>query len=539
MGRYIGKKKFRELICKAIFTNAFSSSFDKEGDLYLVSSKGVSVRPKKSPYDDEVRALEEFEAEAVLPFPCNPVELRDWAKLQEGMIFTDSEELEDLAKGFCLEFGLKKGATSLDWCLAGLYGKEKSKVRELQIRANTGKLQERLSSRSIVALLLLENPQYDELIERFHKEPSENRSLQKDRSPESKIVSLADTFFDSEKEKKTGRLFSRDDCRIKLGAFEIEEFVSGSLLDGWLNQAESNRNTNSTADDGAEPWWWYVNGLYEEEEHSIVDDLLLLSDAGRLQDRLESRDVAALLAIGNPQFNDIAEWRLNPLVRKLDLRREKAADGLMSRDDCVHMMKVAGLDRYINGSRLSGWLNQAGVPDTAPCADQPDNGGSDTTTLAASGKKNDPLIVFREMSGLAFNDVTLAFLANDLISVSAKGKTVRVQSGSFDLINRKSGGLNKQGAMLLGMAREQRVKKSSDAALKATISRIRTILRELFGLKSDPFQEDWHPHFTVLDKQSEGDERAKEDAHHESYDDSRGYTYDTPDDDDPAADYLK
>jgi hypothetical protein len=107
---------------------------------------------------------------------------------------------------------------------------------------------------------------------------------------------------------------------------------------------------------------------------------------------------------------------------------------------------------------------------------------------------------------------------------------------------------NKQGVILVGLCEGKKYPpspKSPTPAEKKAMSLLRDALQQLTGLQDDPFYpyndgDGWKPKFTLLDRRRSQDERAKQRAKHESYDDSI-YGAEPPDfecENDPAQEWL-
>lgn len=134
------------------------------------------------------------------------------------------------------------------------------------------------------------------------------------------------------------------------------------------------------------------------------------------------------------------------------------------------------------------------------------------------------LKVFRAMEKLTADEVSIAFVgdkfdfnstvgSNSFLEISARNVARKIALSKLDLVNVQSGGLNVKGVMLLGMAHGKNP--SSTDANGKTISRLREILQQHLGVKSDPFDPKdvkWAPRFTITDKRGAADERAKQDA---------------------------
>lgn len=170
--------------------------------------------------------------------------------------------------------------------------------------------------------------------------------------------------------------------------------------------------------------------------------------------------------------------------------------------------------------------------------------------------------VFVAMQGLKANEVCIAFVgtkgetglaANNLLEVSARRESRRVALAALDLADRRTGGLNSQAAILLGMAEGRKLTYTSTVAKR--VDRLRAALRLHLGLVDDPFfkhtkGDGWRPRFEVLDKRGLADKRAKREGEHRtaSYERlvGRGGQFEAgqseapfDDEDDAAGDFLR
>jgi hypothetical protein len=103
---------------------------------------------------------------------------------------------------------------------------------------------------------------------------------------------------------------------------------------------------------------------------------------------------------------------------------------------------------------------------------------------------------------------------NNMLEISARNESKRVSPGELDLVDRRTGAVNSQGFVLLGMARKIPVPVTPANAKK--ISRLREMMREKLGVKDDLFDRlfnsAWTPRFQITDKRGLADERAKTEA---------------------------
>lgn|GEM_PF-4382995 len=133
--------------------------------------------------------------------------------------------------------------------------------------------------------------------------------------------------------------------------------------------------------------------------------------------------------------------------------------------------------------------------------------------------------VFIAMKNLTPYEVSLTFVgdkaesglgANNMLEISARGETRRVALATLDLVDRRRGALNSQGAILLGMAQKKKLRRTGPSH-SAKISRLRKVFSKCIGIKDDPFERHrpdvgWAPRFKIADKRGAADERAKREA---------------------------
>jgi hypothetical protein len=172
-----------------------------------------------------------------------------------------------------------------------------------------------------------------------------------------------------------------------------------------------------------------------------------------------------------------------------------------------------------------------------------------------SGDTSESLDVFRSMVKLTADEVSIAFVgdktesgmgANNMLEISARGKTSRVALAALDLVDRRRGELNRQGVILLGMAQKNKLTRTDPIA--ANMTRLRKVFHEHLGISDDPFYHyqksaGWEPRFKIDDKRGVADERALREAEHRT--DSleelteRGTQFRDTSENDAAADWLK
>jgi len=136
----------------------------------------------------------------------------------------------------------------------------------------------------------------------------------------------------------------------------------------------------------------------------------------------------------------------------------------------------------------------------------------------------DPCAEFRDMKNLTADELSFIFVgdksesgmgANNMLEISARQVKKRIALAALDLVDRRQGQLNRQGAILLGMARKKYPKRTGPNA--QTASRLRKVFRTHLGIHSDPFYRyregtGWVPLFNIDDKRGAADERAKQEA---------------------------
>jgi hypothetical protein len=133
------------------------------------------------------------------------------------------------------------------------------------------------------------------------------------------------------------------------------------------------------------------------------------------------------------------------------------------------------------------------------------------------------LTAFRVMKNLIAEEVTIAFVgerfeagfgANNMLQITARGTSIRVALAAIDLVDRRRGTLNSQGAILLSMI--QGLKLNSSSANVAKIARLRVVFKKHLGI-DNPFyiyrqSAGWEPRFKIEDKRGAADDRARDDA---------------------------
>ena len=142
---------------------------------------------------------------------------------------------------------------------------------------------------------------------------------------------------------------------------------------------------------------------------------------------------------------------------------------------------------------------------------------STVTGVPSSAQTTD---VFRKMKNLTAVKLSIAFvgdkpdsgMGNTMLEISAMDETRRVPLAELDLVDRRSGSLNHQGAILLGMAKKTMLKNSPENSKK--MQRLRAVFKKHLGIESDPFYpfnkyDGWKPIFRLENKLGAKDERAR------------------------------
>lgn len=152
-----------------------------------------------------------------------------------------------------------------------------------------------------------------------------------------------------------------------------------------------------------------------------------------------------------------------------------------------------------------------------------------STIGADQGVSVSPCAAFLAIKNLTADEVSIAFIgdkaesglgANNMLEISARGVTRRVALAALDLVDRRRGGLNSQGIILLGMAQKEKLMRTDPHAAKMT--RLRKVFRKHLGINDDPFEAyrgvaGWVPRFSIVDKRGAADERAKQEAERRTY----------------------
>jgi hypothetical protein len=139
-----------------------------------------------------------------------------------------------------------------------------------------------------------------------------------------------------------------------------------------------------------------------------------------------------------------------------------------------------------------------------------------------------------------WNDITIKIRANNRIAYSTqKGKYKEKTFQDIGFIHKTRNTLTQSAVILIGLSQGKKFPTSANYQPKdkTAISKTRRSLEKLTGLTKDPFAkfnkiDGWKPLFILIDDRNNADERAKNQARHESYDDSINHRRDIDDTDD-------
>jgi hypothetical protein len=129
---------------------------------------------------------------------------------------------------------------------------------------------------------------------------------------------------------------------------------------------------------------------------------------------------------------------------------------------------------------------------------------------------------FCTLPNLRWDEVTISLVGdkgdglagNNMLEIRARDITRRITLGEADLVDRRSGSLNYQSAVLVRMAMGEAVRRTEKAGdMSAVMKHLRNALRRLLGLTDDPFhrhhkERGWLPFFQLIDQRGLADQRA-------------------------------
>lgn len=134
------------------------------------------------------------------------------------------------------------------------------------------------------------------------------------------------------------------------------------------------------------------------------------------------------------------------------------------------------------------------------------------------------ILEFKEMTNLTAGELELAFVgdkgesglgANNMLEVSARGKTRRIALAALDLVDKRNGSPNGECGVLLGLTEGLKIIKTGANTQK--LKRLRHVFLHHFGIFKDPFEPymattGWVPLFKIEDRRGLADVRAKKEA---------------------------
>jgi len=147
--------------------------------------------------------------------------------------------------------------------------------------------------------------------------------------------------------------------------------------------------------------------------------------------------------------------------------------------------------------------------------------------------------------GTKWEDLTIKLTGDQIISIHFERR--KFSEGAFKLhglSNPRTDKLNGKGKILKKLCHQEKhlpLRKPTNAQ-KKTMSELRSLLKDITGLSSDPFfkinpSDGWKPRFKIKSVQLEADNRAKREAVHTEYNDFNDRGYES--EDDPADQLLR
>ncbi|HMW40485.1 MAG TPA: hypothetical protein PKD57_13845 [Saprospiraceae bacterium] len=154
-----------------------------------------------------------------------------------------------------------------------------------------------------------------------------------------------------------------------------------------------------------------------------------------------------------------------------------------------------------------------------------------TSESNAPAEKNTPTKSNDFIEDYQWQDVTIKIYKENRIGYSIKSGKYKMSTfqeiGFFD---KRKNLPNYLAGILIGLSEGKKfpVTKTLEPKDKTAISKLRKSLAKLTGLEGDPFipfneADGWKPRFKLIDDRRNADERAKENAKHEPFDESKHY----------------
>jgi len=158
--------------------------------------------------------------------------------------------------------------------------------------------------------------------------------------------------------------------------------------------------------------------------------------------------------------------------------------------------------------------------------------------LSLENNKTRPLVEFKNMRSLSYNDITIVFIEESRVEIIANKEKKIFTLGELGLINKNTGKTNANSVVLIGYAAGKKVK-SSKAKVKQRVNNL--IKKWLPLLKGEPFYvegNEYSCNMIIKNEMERSSERARRDAKHVPLkDDTNIPCFD--DEDDAAGMFLK
>jgi hypothetical protein len=229
-------------------------------------------------------------------------------------------------------------------------------------------------------------------------------------------------------------------------------------------------------------------------------------------------------------------WELDKLVNELDRTLSDAIHNSRKADSSslLHVKKVtsAGNERFlINATSAHRWINQQYGEERAahfaellgiePSLENPDLQG----TIKDEREEIPQAYPIKPSIPTSWEGITLSIYQGNRMKVSKDGEYLfQVDFTASKLIHQTTKAITQPGALLLSLADADAIpalRSGTKAAdnLASTVSKIGRSLKDLTGIKGDPFlpfDKDigYQPRFNLVDRRSASDERAETRAMH-------------------------
>lgn len=233
----------------------------------------------------------------------------------------------------------------------------------------------------------------------------------------------------------------------------------------------------------------------EVEHHNAIVNLLPASEIAALQIRMDA--CAAR--------HSLTKFLLEALRNEI-----KNPEGLIE-----IVSEDSGIEQHLTFESLTKWASMYGIGSLGWAYSDVDTEKTETFTKS-----------FR------WQDVTIKIYANDRVAyfsdkTGPKGKVASFQD--IGLMGRRKKMPNELGLLLIGLSEKKKYPSGKKSANKhaAAISKLRSALRQLAGLPGEPFYfnegDGYKPRFTLIDDRKNADNRAKVNAQHDVFDETKNY----------------